>query len=56
MNELDTNEYILIRRKDYQDLIDGAKQDEVDTELLEAIYKWLNSHNIVETYNFVKNK
>jgi hypothetical protein len=45
MNDLNSNEWLLIKRQEYIDLIESAKKNNVDTELLQAIYKWLEQHN-----------
>lgn len=45
MNELNSKDWILIKRQDYINLIENAKANDVPVELLEAIYKWLDDKN-----------
>lgn len=45
MNNLNSTDWILIKRTDIIDLIQNAKDRRVPAELLEAMYQWLNEKN-----------
>ena len=50
MNELNSSEWLLIKKSEFIELIEGAREQDVDTTLLDAIYKWLNQHNKIDDY------
>lgn len=45
ISKKDCEDLILIDRKDYQNLMDKAASNGVDTEILKAIYEWLIDKN-----------
>lgn len=45
LKDLKSEEWLLISRKDYQDLIDKAASNGVDTDILKAVYNWLIDKN-----------
>jgi hypothetical protein len=42
---LNPNEWILIKHQTIEELISDAKQKDVPTEIIEAIFKWIKSNN-----------
>jgi hypothetical protein len=51
VKDLDETTHILIEHRDMEELIKGAEDDGVDTELLWAIYKWLKKNNKLTSKN-----
>ncbi len=45
LKDYDSEEWLLVSRKEYQSLIDKAAANGVDTELLKAVYAWLIDKN-----------
>lgn len=45
VKDLDAEKYVLIERKDIEELINTAQKKDVDTELLKAVYTWMEKNN-----------
>jgi hypothetical protein len=51
VKDLDADKYVLIERKDVEELINGAEENGVDTSLLKAIYSWMEKNNKLTNKN-----
>lgn len=51
VKDLDADKYVLIERKDIEELIKSAEENDVDTELLKAIYSWMEKNNKLTNKN-----
>jgi len=51
VKDLDADKYVLIERKDVEELINGAEDKGVDTALLKAVYTWMEKNNKLTNKN-----